>query len=487
MKSNYTSLLATVSTLLEQTEDLEALNAIEELVAKRIHVVSCSEESDSGGTNVKKKKKKKRKKGSVSKVCDSTNVVKDVFRNYVKYIPEIEITEQSFKLLFEELKSIKFCNNIKAAQYLWICNNNINYKFGKHDLPPNKFTEFPTIILVMEQIARMNNCKLDSCLVSYYSSGKVTCPPHADDEPIIDQTNSICNLSVGSQRVIQFSNLQNEPVGQLDMAPGSLIVMLPGCQDNLLHEVLPSGSDDWRICLSFRNTSPGTLLNLSSSSSNNTSVCGDAPDTSQLRVKLDGIVTSDGYQDPPSHRDKVLYDDKVKKHLIIGDSLTKGIALPNTVTLSKGGGQTKDILELLRTSHGVVEEADYEGIESVTLCVGTNSLCNLSIPLLVIMSEYEELIKELSCIFPNAKIGMLNVLPRRYNHMMQLIRIKSFNNYLYDLEFRYGSVFLINLYWEFLTRDGHLNRKLFYPVDMLHLSDEGKTLVKDAISIFQTP
>ena len=115
MTSNYTSLVAAFSKLLQQTDDLDTLNVVGKLVTDRIQVVSSSEESDSGGKWTVKKKKKRKNKKTVDKVGDLNNNIdsdRDDFNNYVKYIPEVKITEQSFTSLFEELKAIKFINNI---------------------------------------------------------------------------------------------------------------------------------------------------------------------------------------------------------------------------------------------------------------------------------------------------------------------------------------------------------------------------------------
>ncbi|KAL5247952.1 hypothetical protein ACHWQZ_G017202 [Mnemiopsis leidyi] len=69
---------------------------------------------------------------------------------------------------------------------------------------------------------------------------------------------------------------------------------------------------------------------------------------------------------PPSH--------KQAQHLVIGDSMVKGLQLPNTVYICKGGIHPSEVLQLLPSSCSVLSPDQYDAIKSVTLVVGTNAL-----------------------------------------------------------------------------------------------------------------
>ena len=130
------------------------------------------------------------------------------------------------------------------------------------------------------------------------------------------------------------------------------------------------------------------------------------------------------------------------QHLIIGDSLTRDIYIPDCFTITKGGCGIKDIINMLYNDMHITE-ADYKIVKSVTLCVGTNPLSNPNYPQLGIMHDYDQLVRKLSDIFPNAIIGLFNITPRKYNSFNNLTRIKSFNNFLFDLEFTYKNAKVI--------------------------------------------
>ena len=95
----------------------------------------------------------------------------------------------------------------------------------------------------------------DSCLLSCYAKPSDSISLYQNNEPLIDQAHSICNLSLVSSREIEFWDSQKEGSGNLIqhiyMQEGSLVFMLPGCQQHLWHNVC-KGEAGTRYCLSFR-------------------------------------------------------------------------------------------------------------------------------------------------------------------------------------------------------------------------------------------
>ena len=184
---------------------------------------------------------------------------------------------------------------------------------------------------------------------------------------------------------------------------------------------------------------------------------------------------------PPSH--------KQAQHLVIGDSMVKGLQLPNTVYICKGGIHPSEVLQLLPSSCSVLSPDQYDAIRSVTLVVGTNALnvpkSGKVVPLLDVVYDVEKLIYDLTLIFKNARIGVYNVIPRAFTTVETRDRIALFN----DIFSRHGvkvfkNVFWIKQYWEFIDHNGYL-RKDLYGKDGLHLKWKGKRLMDKAIFDFQ--
>ena len=65
---------------------------------------------------------------------------------------------------------------------------------------------------------------------------------HQDNEELLDPTHPISNISIGSDREIQFWDSNNEKTGNLTvhlyLTEGSLLTMKAGCQIKLWHKVL---------------------------------------------------------------------------------------------------------------------------------------------------------------------------------------------------------------------------------------------------------
>lgn len=301
---------------------------------------------------------------------------------------------------------------------------------------------------------------------------------HQDNENIIDQSSPICNLSIGPSRIIEFSRDNSTTIMDFELESGSLLTMNPGCQSELSHRVLP-GEDDSKVryALSFRkvivnsppkcNTSPAKHILHQSRAS---------PHLPWSDPDIDNNMNTDKYTGP--------------QHLIIGDSLTKGLNFKSkdTVIISLGGAYPNDILNLLHSKHSVLDPLNYVHMKSVTICVGTNAL-NVTdkqcIPMMDILTEYNNLVTEFLVLFPNAKLGLFNVLPRLCHYRDTYNRIRTFNMFITDhIASQYSRVECIRLYWEFVDYEGYLVRSLFSK-GFLHLSPEGKDLMSLCIADFQ--
>ena len=74
----------------------------------------------------------------------------------------------------------------------------------------------------------------------------------------------------------------------------------------------------------------------------------------------------------------------------------------------------------------------YDSVRSVTVVVGTNALnitrSGQSMAFLDVVADYHKLICDLQVLFPNARLGLYNVLPRAHTCKETEYRIKGFNN-----------------------------------------------------------
>ena len=371
-------------------------------------------------------------------------------------------------------------------RYMWLSKVNIPYHFGGKTYQAKLITNLTNIAAIMDKLNSDLGTKLDACLVTRYQSKEQSLSLHQDDEVIIDQDHPICNISIGSTRQIEFWDSASEETGHLQstltLDEGSLVLMQPGCQSHLWHKVPPGTQEGGvRYSLSFRKVKnpPPSLHDkpCMGASSHNASPLNLEQFMHESRLHLNTTSSSASQK-----------SNDVPTHLIIGDSMAKGLTNPGTIILSKGGAHPNEIVDLLLNSSDLLHPDDYCHIKTVTLCVGTNAL-NVTptrrIPLLDVLSDYDKLVRDLIGYFPRAHIGLFNVLPRICHIRDTYHRIKTFNTFGQNIIANlYPNVFWIQLYWAFVDEVGCLIPSL-YGKRFLHLSSAGKILMSDSIKEFQ--
>ena len=515
--------------------------------------------------------------------------------NFIEYHCEHFPTDQLHDI-HTEVQDIFQANNTK---YIWLSEHRSVYKFGKMALKSRQILQSEHITECMYSLNKKFGLHFDSCLLSCYTKPSDSISRHQDNELLIDQAHSICNLSLGSSREIEFWDSHKEGSGNLIhhifMQEGSLVFMLPGCQQRLWHNVR-KGEAGTRYCLSFRkyNTpKPQMTTNIRAPCS---PIAHSTPASS--RVKTMGINKNTGYQntgyqdlqsisdhksladithcplisalptpppitspiplptipadppttphtptpttptpltpppptppptappDPPatphtpptpptpnpptpppryppstntpppepisSHLPPPTQMPKDHQNVIIGDSLVKGLNVKNSIHICQGGIHPNQVLQLLPTSSDVLPPECYNEVKTLTLIVGTNALNVtdniLPIPLLEVIKDYEKLIYELRSLFPNARIGLFNIIPRAYSCRETYHRIDVFNSLLSGhVANIIPNVYWIRLYWEFVDKSGYLRHE-FYGRNGVHLNFRGKGFMARTISNFQ--
>ena len=123
----------------------------------------------------------------------------------VDYIPNcFNLTEKD--LVLGECESMNFGKCDSKASSKWLSSTEEPYIFTDSN-PVHKAVDikkFPAICRAMASFNKRFNTNNDSCLVLKYTMSTTTTRLHADDELNLDQSQSICNLTIGSSRVIKF-------------------------------------------------------------------------------------------------------------------------------------------------------------------------------------------------------------------------------------------------------------------------------------------
>ena len=136
------------------------------------------------------------------------------------------------------------------------------------------------IALINGKSQSQSEFSINSCLVNFFPSKSASIRPHADNEFYIDDRVPIHVITLGDERVVNFSRIYGPNVDEIvaSFTPkiGTIYSMLPGCQDLLWHAVPPaidgnSNQESSRVSLSFRRITPISDCNISCPVSNTAS------------------------------------------------------------------------------------------------------------------------------------------------------------------------------------------------------------------------
>ena len=462
-----------------------------------------------------------------SDTADSTEL--DGLKEFVTHITSFFNVDKLEDLRVPSELDSMYKSECCSKKYMWLTNADTPYHFGGRTYNPRNMDEFEGITNMMNSINSGLNLQLDSCLVVRYIAGNEALSLHQDNESILDPNHPIVVTSLGHPRTLEFWNSKHEASGKLvkKVTPtqGDLLVMNGGCQTSLWHKVLVNKSSDdsgLRYALSFRKLKPinvfeqkaDTILTstplydskalpngfkvhtnrvpttLSGNLQPNCVPLDTAPSTPRRPPSVPPFHATQTANPPTSSQNPPPASlQPPQKHLVIGDSLVKGLRLPGSICICKGGIKPGELLQLLPESTDVLPTESYDNIRSVTVIVGTNAL-NVTrpgqgMPLLDVVNDYQKLVADLMLLFPNARVGLYNVLPRAHTCMETVYRIKDFNNIFQShVATRMKNVFWINQYREFLDYRGFIREDLYGKMG-IHLKGKGKGLMARCIQNFQ--
>ena len=336
---------------------------------------------------------------------------------------------------------------------------------------------------VLDCVNERFGIKYNSVLVNRYANKNVALGWHQDNEDVIDQSVPIMTLSVGASRRFWIADSpstdKRTQLAVEELKENSILVMKPGLQKTHYHKVDTGrgslkGERGERFSLTFRQL---------------------VPPLTSLPVTDPGSLLEDKKSDPCSdnqHRD-------CHKCLVFGSSLTKGL---KEHLLSRRGKRFAVFSNSGAHIGGIMQDM-FDVADDKTVC----RKCVDTIFFVCagndtengrtedspqrIADTYGTLLEYTGCIFPNAVLNVVSLLPRRlrFSHHMQ--HMVSVNNKLSVICEGNETYNFINIFSYFLkdkkaffeskfVNSFSLNKKLFTG-DNLHLSYIGNSVLGKVI------
>ena len=395
---------------------------------------------------------------------------------YVEYVPSYISDDTDIAGIELELDSMKLKSpNSKKTKSFWLNSSNGSYTYSGETHQTHLISNFPFIKELMDKLNNDENLEcsnLDSCLVTCYSTAKKSLNLHADDEKEICQLSSICNVSIGGTRTIEFlpkhiPNFKGDPVCSFDLEDCSVNIMKPGCQQVLKHRVIPGvhqiKGKNLRYCLSFRK-----YVNV------NTNPVSPIKDN----IKFFETLGNEKQDSKCSTNEPLDYDNQlINTVLFAGDShFTKldpdllGKEKVNVINIAKGGLRICDTEATI--SDFCVNNSSFNIIK-VFISVGTNDIRHCRRGVLHLTKPLKLLSERIHLCFPNAIIYYQSLFPLPLINPFVRSNVECFNRLLLDTCRKY-QIYYLNVFERFLGPNRHRNPELFQDqVNNVHLNNAG--------------
>ena len=325
------------------------------------------------------------------------------------------------------------------------------------------------------------NTDFNHVLVNKYHNLKCFLGPHQDDERQLDPLSPVATISLGATRRLRVSappdHNSHKKVDDVILASCSCFLMLPGFQDKYFHSLLAgrrtkSEEKGLRYSITLRKIIAGPEVNTLPGPVSPLGPPVLSPDSTTSVIQLD---TSNSTVTPCTTKPDTL---------VFGSSLTKGL---DSKLLSKYDKSFKVYTNsgaVIKTIHNKVKtvvgsgDIDCTGISSLFFVCGGNNIDNAqkNSDISCAQEDYSNLIQYARKMFPNARINVVSLIPRRtrYNsHKENMFRMnKWLEKFCKDEHVRFVNIFSFFLDKKFLD----INYNLFQPDD-LHFTKIGDSIL----------
>lgn len=127
----------------------------------------------------------------------------------------------------------------------------VAYNYSQMSYPFQAFS--PELEAIVIRISSTLGFTPNNCLINYYLDGKSKMGFHADQTDILEQGTGIAIVSVGETRTLRFKSIKDPAeLTDFSLPAGSLIYMTQEVQDEWLHAIPASDTNNGRMSLTFR-------------------------------------------------------------------------------------------------------------------------------------------------------------------------------------------------------------------------------------------
>jgi alkylated DNA repair dioxygenase AlkB len=113
--------------------------------------------------------------------------------------------------------------------------DDLNYAYRGEKIKADPWPDF--LLALRNRIQETSGFCFNFAVGNRYLTGKDSIGWHSDDFPVIGKRPAIASLSLGSTRKFKLKHKESGKTVDYELKSGSLLIMLPGCQEDWLHAV----------------------------------------------------------------------------------------------------------------------------------------------------------------------------------------------------------------------------------------------------------
>lgn len=393
--------------------------------------------------------------------------------DHIQHVSDIGIDDNLNSAISDELTSLDLLGGKEnKVTTKWLSPTNDSYNYGSIVNHPNPIANYPNICKLMSLVNNHPSTTgdMDACIVSCFPSNTACLNLHKDKETLISQNSSICTVSFGATRELQFvldgkkkKKKKNQSAKDysvdhiLPSVDRTMNVMKPGCQLLMKHRVSAgNGPSAVRYSVSFRKISssafepppkvppPPPKSSPSSNNYNSNNNNNNKSDSSSKEIPQ------------PSNKNIVLVaGDSFAARL---DAKRLGKGKQDVHNIAKGGSKIKTVLKSLED---FAESNPLLSVKKLFLSIGTNDIRNCSEGIKHLKNPLCDFMRRIFELFPTAKVYLQAIPPIHSNGCKYTEKnVVYMNNLIFDICSRF-KLYYLDIFRALLDEFGFRNKYLF--------------------------
>ena len=399
--------------------------------------------------------------------------------SFIEHVDKLDISPELSAGVETELHSLKLQTRASKGKKIkvktqWLSPTDESYNYSNVINKPLPLCSYPHISKLMGLVNSHpgSSNDMDSCLVSCFTTSKACLSLHQDNESLISQESSICTVTFGASRTLEFVDINNcsrarngskDTPADFSFPAGhhSMNIMKPGCQSVLKHRV-PAGvhvknASNVRYSLSFRK-----IVAQDTEKQSNPPPPPPLPPHPPPSDRSLGRNSSCSPLTPPT---QTSVPNKKGIYLLAGDSYFERL---DTARLDKGknrvfnigkGGSKIDVV--LKSIQDFVYEHPSYVVKKLFVCIGTNDIRYCTSGVRHLRPTIRDFMRTVKELLPTAEVFFQSLLPIPSNGNCHCERnVFEMNNLIYNM-CSIMKLYYVDVFSAFLNRYGHQNTNLF--------------------------